>query len=60
VDVADNLKGVCRDPHDDKFLSCALAASARFLVTGDSDLLSLGKYKKVGIISPEVFLGMFK
>lgn len=28
------------------FLSCALSASAGFLVTGDGDLLSLGKYKK--------------
>lgn len=32
-----------RDPHDAKFLALAMAAGADALVTGDSDLLDLGK-----------------
>ncbi len=60
VDVTVQVKGVCRDPHDDKFLSCALSASAVMLVSGDDDLLVLSKYKNVKIISPAEFLDTFK
>ncbi len=31
-----------RDPDDDKFLECAVAGAAEWLVTADHDLLSLG------------------
>jgi uncharacterized protein len=47
---------VCKDPEDDKFLSCAVSASADFLVTGDKDLLAIRKYKTVRIITPSTFL----
>jgi predicted nucleic acid-binding protein len=33
------------DPDDDKFLSCALAAHAMFLVSGDKDL---GVLERIG------------
>jgi putative PIN family toxin of toxin-antitoxin system len=47
---------ICRDPDDDKFLECALTARARFLVTGDSDLLDLQTRSKLEIISPAELL----
>jgi uncharacterized protein len=34
----------CRDPGDDIFLECAALAKADRLVSGDTDLLSLGAY----------------
>jgi uncharacterized protein len=36
---------LCRDPDDDKLLSCALAADALFLVSGDKDL---GVLERIG------------
>ena len=33
--------------------------SADFIVSGDRDLLDIGKYKSVKIISPSEFLKMF-
>ena len=42
----------CRDPHDEKFLLLALAASADWLVTGDDDLLSLAERFPIPIVSP--------
>lgn len=33
----------CRDPDDQKFLDCAVAAKADYLVTGDPDLLTMKK-----------------
>jgi len=42
----------------DKFIVCAVSTSADFIVTGDNDLLGLGKYKSVKIISASVLLKM--
>ncbi|MBM4354095.1 MAG: putative toxin-antitoxin system toxin component, PIN family [Deltaproteobacteria bacterium] len=42
VEVRDDRAGTCSDPDDDKFVACAVAGKARFLVTGDRALLALG------------------
>ena len=47
---------LCRDPDDDKFLHCALSAGARVLVTGDKDLLSMGRVADVELLTPTAFL----
>ena len=47
---------LCRDPDDDKFLHCALSAGAKVLVTGDKDLLSMGRVDDVELVSPAAFL----
>ena len=46
---------VCRDPDDDKFLSCAIDAKCLYIVSGDKDLLSLGEYKGVEIMTVSDF-----
>jgi uncharacterized protein len=48
----------CRDPDDNKFLELAIDSKAKFLVTGDKDLLTLKsqvEYQSL-IISPRDFL----
>lgn len=45
-----------RDPKDDMFIACALAAHARLIVTYDRDLLDLGKQFGFEIIKPADFL----
>jgi putative PIN family toxin of toxin-antitoxin system len=47
---------VCRDPDDNKFLDCALAADGSYVVSGDSDLLDLEEYEGIQIVSPSTFL----
>ena len=42
---------VCRDPEDNKFIECAVLANARYVVTGDEDLLVLKEYKDINIIT---------
>ena len=46
---------VCRDPKDNMFLECAIAANAYYLVSGDSDLLVLDKIKGIPIITVNQF-----
>ena len=50
------LRVVQRDPSDDKFIECAAAGKARVIISGDKDLLSLGRYRQIRILSPAKFL----
>lgn len=50
--------GVCRDPDDDHLLGCAAAGGADYLVTGDEDLLTVGRYRGVTIITAREFLAI--
>lgn len=59
IETADTVKGICRDADDDKFFACAVSAGADFIVSGDKDLLDMGRYKSVRIISALVLLQMF-
>jgi len=56
VDVSDETESVCRDPDDDKFITCAVSASAEFIVSGDKDLLDIGEYRSVRIIDASTLL----
>jgi uncharacterized protein len=47
---------VTRDPSDDKIISAALESGADYIVTGDKDLLTIGEYQGVAIISPAHFM----
>lgn len=43
---------ICRDPDDDAILATAFAAHADLLVTGDKDLLVIGSYQGISILTP--------
>jgi putative PIN family toxin of toxin-antitoxin system len=47
---------VARDPKDDIYLHLAVVASAAAIVTGDRDLLVLGEFAGIPILSPSRFL----
>ena len=42
---------VCRDPDDDKFIACAVDSKSLYIVSGDRDLLTVGKYQDVEIVT---------
>jgi predicted nucleic acid-binding protein len=46
----------CRDPQDDKFLALALSGGAQAIVSSDDDLLSMGQFRGVRILTPREFL----
>ncbi len=53
-------KPLSRDPRDDPVLACALAANAKYVVTRDQDLLTLGKPFGIEIITPANFLAWLR
>jgi uncharacterized protein len=56
VEIGEEILGVCRDPADDPFLSCAVAADADFIISGDKDLLALGSFRNIPIVTAAAFL----
>jgi putative PIN family toxin of toxin-antitoxin system len=57
--VTDPLPDVgraCRDPSDDHVIAAAVVTKAEVIVTGDKDLLALGYYQLIRIITARMFV----
>jgi putative PIN family toxin of toxin-antitoxin system len=54
--TVDNEVQICRNRKDGKFLSLALAGKAKYLVTGDLDLLAHDPFGSCRILKPADFL----
>lgn len=50
------LAVVKSDPDDDRILEAASAARASYVVSGDRDLLDIGNWKSIRIVSPAQFM----
>jgi predicted nucleic acid-binding protein len=46
---------IAEDPEDDKYLHCAAAARAQWIITNDRHLLCLGNWKEAVITRPAIF-----
>ena len=53
---APRVNVVTEDPEDNKFLSCALAGKADYIITSDRHLLVLRKFRETKIVKPVQFL----
>lgn len=54
--LPDEIPAISRDTDDDKFIACAIAGRADFLVSGDQDLLTLKQVGDVRIITARELL----
>ena len=52
------LDVVKEDPSDNRVLECAVSAGSDYIVTGDKDLLRLGRYDAIQIVSVSEFLNV--
>jgi putative PIN family toxin of toxin-antitoxin system len=55
VEIVQQVRA-CRDPHDDQFLEAAVNGRADVIITGDKDLLALGPFRGVAILTPAAHL----
>ena len=51
---------VTKDPDDNMFLECALAAKAHYLVTGNNAHFPKKRWKYTSVISPRTFINIWK
>lgn len=56
VEPSIKLSVVEKDPSDDRYLECAVAGSASYIVTGDTHLLDLKEHQGIRILDPREFL----
>jgi predicted nucleic acid-binding protein len=59
IDVHPGPGIIKKDPEDDKFIRCALAGSAKFIISGDQHLLALKSCQKIKGFSPAEFIKIF-
>jgi putative PIN family toxin of toxin-antitoxin system len=50
------ISAVSEDPADNKFIECAVAAEAKYIISGDRHLLNLKVFKGIRILPPTEFL----
>lgn len=56
IEQVKTINAVAADPHDDKFIACAVAGQAEYIVSGDEHLLVIKEYQGIPLLSPAVFL----
>jgi putative PIN family toxin of toxin-antitoxin system len=56
VKPSGKIDAVKEDPDDNRVLECAEAAGCEYIITGDLDLLRLGKYGEIRIVTVRSFL----
>ena len=53
--IIDNLIQGCRDRDDNKFLETAVKCDARFIISGDQDLLAMQRFEGIDIVIVQKF-----
>ncbi len=49
-----------KDPDDNKFIECAVALKANFVISGDKSLTAIQDYVGIKIVNPKEFQGIYK
>jgi putative PIN family toxin of toxin-antitoxin system len=52
------ISAIPEDPDDNRVLECAVAAGSHYIVTGDGDLLRLGRYGGIRIMRVADFMNL--
>jgi len=58
VEIPKVLENVCRDADDNAVLECALVGKAKYIVSGDNDLLVLKEFRGIRIVRAGEFLAI--
>ena len=60
VNPSEEIAVIARDLSDNRYLECALAGEAQYIVSGDSHLLDLKEYRGIRILTPAEFVTLLK
>ncbi len=54
------IKIVMEDPDDNKFFECAVALNAKYIISGDKQVLKVKDYCGIKVVNPKIFLTEFE
>ena len=54
--VHGTLQGICRDSKDDMIFECAINSHARFIVSGDKDVLTVRSYQGIRAVTAREYV----
>jgi predicted nucleic acid-binding protein len=55
IDAPSKERAIAEDPADDKFIHCAQASHAAYIISGDQHLLALKRHHDISILSPSEY-----
>jgi putative PIN family toxin of toxin-antitoxin system len=58
IEPTEHISHITKDPDDNKFLECAIAANAEFIISGDPHLIKVAEYRAVKIVDAATFLNI--
>lgn len=58
VEVNEKLEVIKEDKTDNRYLECAVAGKADYIVSGDNHLLRIGEFMGIIILSPAAFVAL--
>ena len=56
LNPSETLTVVLEDPEDNRILECAVEAKANYIISGDSHLLKLSRYRNIDVLNVAAFL----
>jgi uncharacterized protein len=56
AEPAETLTVVATDESDNRYIECAIAGNAQYIVSGDEHLLGIGDYQGIHIVTPALFV----
>jgi len=59
VKPTERISIITEDTSDNKFLECAVAGRANYIISGDKHLLKVDQFKEIKIITPRDFVDSF-
>lgn len=60
IEATERVAVIVEHPADDRYLECALAAGADYIISGDKHLLKIASYRKTRILSSSELLEILK
>ena len=58
IEPNEKLDVIAADESDNRYVECAVAGGAQYIITGDEHLLELGEYEGITVLKPATFVAL--
>ena len=58
IEPQEKLDVIAADESDNRYVECAVAGGAQYIITGDEHLLELGEYEGIRVLTPAAFAAL--